>query len=307
MPTQDLVRSGTLASRLIDARGKLLFPQTVVQSSISLGPINGLIFPANATAGSDIRIIFDGSILLPRTLQTVLWKKYNNGQTNYVADTWSSHNTGAFASDNYEFGCHPYPSSTGTVDAAGQNTGVIGSGVVHYHEIAGLGGHDYLASPGGSSVLVVDGRWYSQARSAGPVTLTTRHRYYFDQGLNSSQVIEQSITTALIPAAGATPAFYFGCSDWRAGLGGGGAGTNDETPAGIHRGYQLFNAELTAAQILALSAFNYDSEVLSYCSANGLTLWYLNMNPTPSDITDKSGNGRNPTWANANRPTLYTG
>ena len=280
---------------------------TRAQSPVT-GPVNGLIFPINLAVGSDIRIIFDGSILLSRTLQTVLWKKYNNGQTGYMADTWSSHNTGAFASDNYEFGAHPYP-TTGSVDANGQNTGTGQGGTVHYHEIAGLSGHDYLASPGGAGVLVVDGRWYSQARSAGPDILNTRHRYYIDQGVNSSQVIEQSILTAMIPAAGATPAFYFGCSDWRSGLGGGGAGTNDETPAGIHRGYQLYNAELTAAQILALSAFNYDSEVLSYCGANGLTssLWYLNMNPTPTDITDKSGNGRNPTWANSNRPTLYTG
>lgn len=59
---------------------------------------------------------------------------------------------------------------------------------------------------------------------------------------------------------------------------------------------------------MALSAIEYDSEVLAYCSANGVTsLWYLNMNWRLDDISDKSGNGRNQSWAGSARPNEWTG
>lgn len=270
-------------------------------------PVNGLTFPSNLAAGSDIRLVWDGSILLPRSAHTALWKQNYTAQSSYYACVWSAHNTGTFGSDTYEFGTHPYPTATGAVDANGQNTDVTSqSGSVHYFEVAGLGGHDYLASPGGSGVLVTKGQWYAHARSVGTSGSNLVHKFYLDQINNPSQVISQSILSSNLAAAGSTPAFYIGASDWRSGQGG--ATSNDETPSGVIRGIQLYNAELTSGQIAALSALDTDAAVLSYCTANSITsLWYLNMNPTPSDVTDKSGNGRNPTWANSNRPTLYTG
>jgi len=71
---------------------------------------------------------------------------------------------------------------------------------------------------------------------------------------------------------------------------------------------QVYNAALTEAQIVALAAKDYDADVLSYCSANGIaSLWYLNMNWTLDDITDKSGAGHHPSWAGTARPTLWQG
>lgn len=271
-------------------------------------PPKGLLFPSNATASSDIRIVFSGSILLSRTAQTVLWKKNYVDQNSYYADTWSSHNDGSFHSDTYEFGCHPYPTALSTpVDGSGQNTDVTSQGGnTHYFEIAGLGGHDYLASPGGTPVLVSKGGWYSHARTVEVVGGTTlRHSFYVDVDGNPSQVIVQDILLADLAAAGSTPAFYFGCSDWRAGQPS--AGRNDETPSGILRGMACFDTALSSTHIQNLSDCLDDAAVLAYCTANSLTsnLWYLNYNPTPTDINDKSGNGRHPSWANSNRPTAW--
>jgi hypothetical protein len=50
-----------------------------------------------------------------------------------------------------------------------------------------------------------------------------------------------------------------------------------------------------------------DAQVLAVCRDNGMALpWYLNMNPSPSDISDKSGRGNNPAWVGTERPTLWT-
>jgi hypothetical protein len=41
-------------------------------------------------------------------------------------------------------------------------------------------------------------------------------------------------------------------------------------------------------------------------SAGTSSVWYLNINPTPTDITDKSGKGHNPSWVGSERPALFT-
>ncbi len=33
---------------------------------------------------------------------------------------------------------------------------------------------------------------------------------------------------------------------------------------------------------------------------------YLNVNPTPTDISDKSGRGHHPSWVGSERPALYS-
>ena len=42
-------------------------------------------------------------------------------------------------------------------------------------------------------------------------------------------------------------------------------------------------------------------------TAGVATIWYLNVNPAPTDITDKSGQGHNPTWVGSERQGLYCG
>ena len=65
----------------------------------------------------------------------------------------------------------------------------------------------------------------------------------------------------------------------------------------VVRGIQIYASALTEAQILALEGLETDAEVLTAVGELGVTsLWYLNMNPRPSDVTDKSGSGHDPVW-----------
>lgn len=275
--------------------------------------VSGLLFPENNAPGSDIRAGLTGANLLPRLSHTFIWKKFRSAtaQISYEADTWHARglDSGSFAADLDEFGAHGYPTADGACDASGQSTNVVSQGgSVHYMEMAGLGAHDYLRSPAGGAqtgYLLADGVWLVHARSCGPVSTNSRHRVYADVLGDITKVIEQSLTTTSIPAL--TAAFYVGASHWRKDANG--VGTNDETPNGIQRGYVGFNVELSATHIAAIGALETDAQVLAYCAANGLTsnLWFLNMNPRPTDITDKSGNNRHMTWANVQRPTLWTG
>lgn len=262
-----------------------------------------MIFPSNGVAGGNIRLLWTGANLLPRTSHTAIWKANFVQQTGYYALTWHSQNTGTFAASPFEYGAHPYP-STGTVDATGRATGVTGAtGTVHQHEIAGLGAGDYLSSPGGSSVNVTKGIWYTQARTAELVLAGTmvRHTFWPDILNNSSFSIVQDITSVGFPAAGGSAAFYFGASDWTP-VG----SANDECPSCTLRGLKLFNAALTLSDITTEAASESNSP---QTSAGAAAVWYMNNNPTPTDITDKSSAGHTPVWptGNANRPTLYTG
>jgi hypothetical protein len=42
-------------------------------------------------------------------------------------------------------------------------------------------------------------------------------------------------------------------------------------------------------------------------SAGSASIWYLNLNPRPDDISDKSGRGHHPAWVGNERPRLWTG
>ena len=90
-----------------------------------------------------------------------------------------------------------------------------------------------------------------------------------------------------------TPALTFGDSPWARG---------EERLSGVLRGIKIFNNALSEADIVAESA----ADVL-VTPAGQANVWYMNTNPTPDDISDKSGNGRNPVWAGPERPGLWTG
>lgn len=271
---------------------------TTNRSQTIAAQVTGLLFPSNGTAGSDIQLLWNGSNLLPRTGHTAIWKAKYVQQTGYYAVTWHSSNDGTFHSDTYEFGAHPYPSDTGAVNGSGASTaGTSSAGTIHYYEVAGLSGIDFLASPGGTTTLVVKGSFVTQARTCEVIGGTTlRHIFYPDLS-NPSVFIQQDISLASL-ATPTSPAFYFGSSLWRANIPS--AGQTDESPSCTLRHLLLYNTALSLANIQAKAALTADDTT----DANR---WYSNLNPTPSDITDKSGAGHTPSWSNANRPTLFTG
>jgi len=255
--------------------------------------VYGLIFPSNGVAGSNIGIDFTSTAMVPRFSHTVIWKANYVQQSGYYAWAWHclSNNSWGTGSSRWEFGTHPYPAD-GSHDGSGYSTGGTGSsGTVHYHEIAN--GSDKI-SDGGSGLVVVKGSWLSQARTCEQVSTNYVHKYYPDIDGNPSFVITWTEPVASV-AADPGVKFRFGCSPWTAS-----GGTNDETPSGTFRHLLQYDRALSLAEIQTKIALTSDD-------TTDADIWYSNINPTPTDVSDKSGQGHNPAWANANRPTLYTG
>jgi hypothetical protein len=67
---------------------------------------------------------------------------------------------------------------------------------------------------------------------------------------------------------------------------------------GVLRGFQIYNARLTLNEVA--------QEIASPLSSSRAgNIWYLNINPTPGDISDKSGKGHHPSWVGNERPSLW--
>jgi len=258
----------------------------------------GLDYPLNYVAGGDIRLVWDGANLLPRNNHTAIWKaKYKQQVTTYYAVAWHSVNTGTWDFGVYNFGTHPYPAATGTYDGSGFATaGDAGASGNYFMEMAGAGSAvDKIAIPMEPAMKLEVGRWYTQARTASTSGSNTIHRFYPDLDNFPSLYIERTTNTASIGTP-ADPAFYLGASDWTTTFG----DQNSETPGAVIRHVLLYDRALSQAEI----------EAKADLTTNDTTdpdIWYSNIDPTPTDITDKSGAGRTPTWDNANRPALFTG
>jgi hypothetical protein len=238
--------------------------------------------------------------MLPRTAHTAIWQTRYVQQNGYYAVAWHTSNDGTWHASLFEYGTHPYP-TTGTVDASGQSTGGTGSeGTEHYYEIAGLGASDFIASPGpGPTYPLVTDVWVTQARTAEIVGDEVRHRYWPDLD-DPDAFIEQHASAEGIDAAAAaavSPAFTLGGSPWT-----GDGVSNGESPAAVLRGFALFDAPLAIDDLVAEATSESDTPVTA---AGAASVWYINRNPTPDDVDDKSGAGHSPTWANDQRPGLW--
>lgn len=284
-----------------------LFLALCLFSRVQAAPIAGLDWNlSNDPFSNDtyIQLQWDGADLLPREEHTAIWRYNPHQQSGYYAVAWHSPNTHTWDFGAYSFGTHPFPATDCTVGAnGGALTGAGSGGTLHCHEIAGAGGsNDWLTTPGVSpGVVVVKEQWYVQVRrvrpmASGPCTGQYEHRYIPDYYGNPSFEIVQCGT---IGAAGSTPAFYFGVSDWSTN----GSGGSEETLSGKLRGIQLYDAYLSDAAV-STEAANQLSNTPQ--SVEGIAnVWYMNQNPIPSDVTDKSSAGHDPTWGNANRPIQW--
>jgi len=255
-------------------------------------PVTGLIFPSNNVAGSDIGLDWTGSDMVPRLDHTVIWKAKYEQQDGYYAWAWHVFADNAWHGGAGEYGTHPYP-TTATVDGSGYSTGGTGSsGAVHYHEIAN--GLDKI-SDGGSPLLVVKDVWLSQARTCETVGSNYVHTYWPDIDGNPSFSITWTTSTAPNTGSFGAMKFRFGASPWTAT-----GSANEETPSGTFRHLLQYSRAMSLSEIQAKLA-------LTTNDTTDADRWYSNINPTPSDVADKSGQGHNPSWANSNRPTLYSG
>jgi len=137
-------------------------------------------------------------------------------------------------------------------------------------------------------------RWYIQAFRAWRESPTiTHHEFYWDLP-DTSKVIRTTVTDAGWASSNPpSPAIVIGQAPDN-GLGQSWGGYEGwEEFNGVIRGIQIYSGLLTVDEIQA--------EIQSPLSTvNGRArIWYLNVNPRPSDVSDKKGIGtpHNPSWA----------
>ena len=198
-----------------------------------------------------------------------------NSKTGYYT-TFFWGNNGRFSWQNGQpntyYGSHPYPIPA--PNGPGQ------------WEIA-VGSKDFVTG----SEVVWD-RWYTQAFRAWRESPTiTHHEFYWDLP-DTSKVIRQTIVDpAWATVNPPTPAIVMGQAPNFNGASWRGYPGWDEFN-GIIRGLQLYSGLLSVADIQAEIA-----NPMSTTAGQNL-IWYLNLNPRPSDVTDKKGVGtpHNPSW-----------
>jgi hypothetical protein len=214
---------------------------------------------------------------------TYIWRAYPRRQAGYyTAFFWGNddgrgtiqtfiwHNGGA---DTY-YGAHPYPNPAP-------------NGTSHEWELS-------VDARDPTNGNVVYDRWYTQAmRVWADANGNKRHEFYWDLPFtDSSRMVSYTAGSTYGNVMPPVPALTWGDAPWAPGT---------EVWNGILRGIQVYSTNLSVADML--------SEVNTPMStaAGASNIWYMNLNPTPTDISDKSGRGHNPSWVGNLRPTLWTG
>ena len=253
----------------------------------------GLNFPSNGDAPANAFIAFQfhnpQNIGLPiwgpgGQGVTYIWKYRPRQQYGYYTTFFWSHN-GNFDSSAF-YGAHPYPRP----DGSDYND--------HYWEISGMGGpYDWINTLAGPPKPVVKDVWYTQAlRVIRNADGTKTARFYLNlPSVASNEIIQVTAAASWAETMPPSPALTFGDSPWYAQY-------QHERLSGVLRGVKIFNKALSDADLLAEAAS--DSLATTEGQAN---IWYMNINPTPSDISDKSGRGHHPVWASSERPSLWSG
>jgi hypothetical protein len=144
-------------------------------------------------------------------------------------------------------------------------------------EISSYGADTYVDT-------VVYDRWYTQVAVVNETGGVEFHTYYWNWPNTTTDLVTTDNPSKPPPA---NPAIIVGDAPWNSG---------HEIPNAIIRGFQYYDVKLTL------------SEIAQEIAAPGSVRqpWYLNLNPTPSDISDKSGHGHHPSWVGPGRPNLWT-
>lgn len=251
--------------------------------------ISGLHWNVDNNAGnSDVRLVWGTPP--PRWPLTILYKYSPHPHNDYYAVFWYTSDDENYSGQSYYNGGTPYP--------------LGGSGSTHYWEIAHDGTDSYTD-------LVVKDVWYPQAFSSQlDISGDLQYVYYWavDSGTTSTWTQTASTTAGALSACACTATTWsgggyvieLGASPWRRDAVG--SGTNDETLYGVIRDIQIFDTVLSASEIATEMATESNAAITEVGQRH---LWYSNMDPIPTDVTDKSGSGNDPTWANANRPIQW--
>lgn len=237
-------------------------------------PRTGLIFPAPSGQALDGTSFNWQSVSLAHTPATYIFRvKYSSHAYYYTNFFYNNAFNDDFVNDDGYYGCHPYPSPPP-------------NGARQWEVSA-----DFTDTLSGTAVSY--GVWYTQIVRVGGTSSRPSITYYYDVANGTSNV---SYTYGQNWVQSATPCLIFGDNPW--------TNTSSESLDGTLRGLQIYSANLTLADA-QLEAAN-DTLNTPVTAAGIANVWYMNQNPTPTDITDKSGQGHHPAWTTANRPTLYT-
>ncbi|WP_168205304.1 hypothetical protein [Bythopirellula goksoeyrii] len=264
----------------------------------------GLDFPSNGDAPRNAFVAFQW--LNPNANGLPMWGPSNKGvtyiwkyrprqQNGYYATMWYSRADGHFNEgiplyDAY-YGAHPYPYPP----RGGTNN------PSHVWELAGMqDGRDTLGTGRSDndtmSRMLVTNVWYTQAIriNCNENGSKTAKFYIALPSVAKSAYIEYQSAADYGNSTPRNPAITFGDSPWYRDF-------QHERMSGVIRHIKIIAKSLAEVDILAEA----QSEAL--VSADGqANIWYMNINPTPDDISDKSGAGHDPTWASSSRPRLYT-
>lgn len=244
------------------------------------GTISGLSFPGSAAVSRTMRFRFLNPLAIYPA--TYIWRAYPIRQAGYYTAFFWGNDDGrgdlstflwvdGRAADTY-YGAHPYPKPPP-------------NGTSHEWEIA------VLQSDPVNGAVVYD-RWYTQAFRAWADDRGKRHEFYWDlPHVGAPRRVAVTADPSYGNRTPPVPALTWGDAPWAPGR---------EVWCGVLRGFRIYAASLSVPEIL--------SEARAPLSTSGGTasIWYLNLDPTPGDISDKSGRGHHPEWVGRERPGLWT-
>lgn len=237
--------------------------------------VTGLDFPSNGDGRPAARFGFSGDALPPMYPVTFVWRVNLRRQAGYYT-TFFRGPDGPFTGEAY-YGCHPYP--YGDPKPASLD---------HLWELS-IAREDRVDDAQGHPTRVEYGVWKLQAMRAFDDGLAKVHEFYWDLP-DTTKVIRVRTPPAYGAIPPARPALIFGEAPWAVG---------GERLSGILRGLQLYTGALPLRAILA------EAEAPRSTMAGAAGLWYLNPDPKPWDIADRSGRGHHPAWIGPGRAALW--
>jgi len=242
----------------------------------------GLDFPGSKGTVNTMRFKFTNPLpVYPATYIWRAWPRQQNGY--YTAFFWGNDDGGGTLStflwtsnggaDTY-YGAHPYPD-------------VPPDGSTHQWEIS-IEQQDFVNG------AVIYNRWYTQALRVWVGSDGRKHHeFYWDLPNTDSN---HRVIRISDPGWGnvnpPVPALTWGDAPWNPGK---------EVWDGILRGIQIYTSSLSLADILSETSTPLST------AAGSASIWYLNLNPTPGDIADRSGKSHDPIWVGSERPALWMG
>jgi hypothetical protein len=248
----------------------------VVTVSPPVRGATGLSFPSNGETTNDVRFRFTGENLIPMYPATYIWRVNVRRHAGYYT-TFFWGPDGPFTGAAY-YGCHPYPD----IDPKPSSRS-------HKWELA-INRDDLVRDAKGHSTQVEYDVWMTQALRVYDDGTHKVHEFYWELP-DTTKVIRSVLPLEYGANPPVNAALTFGDAPWAVG---------GERLGGILRGLQLYAAALSLPDLLAEVAHPLGT------TAGMAGIWYLNLNPVPGDISDKSGKGHHPAWVDTTHAKLWT-